>query len=299
MILILGNGFIGSALARKLIEEGNEIKIFSRSAATIKGISYREGLWQEIERHKDFFYKVDTVINTISTSVPLVSMQNRVSDVMENIVTNVKLLDILVAQNIPNLIYISSGGAVYGLPQSPIITENHPTLPLSSYGITKLTTEKYLYLYKHFFGLNTFSLRPSNIYGVGQNIKKPQGVIAHIIDCLIKGKTFSMWGDGEGKKDYLYIDDLIDSICVALNNKERINDPFLNVSYGTSYSLNYLIEIAEKLTRKKLNIEYQNPKDFDIQSMVLDSEKFRNIFDWKPKVSIKEGIERSINYYKK
>ncbi|MCS7004980.1 MAG: NAD-dependent epimerase/dehydratase family protein [Cytophagales bacterium] len=297
MILILGSGLIGGTLAKQFETRKIPFKIFSRTKPSflLRPFDFREGLWQDIEKHADFFYNVETVIHTISTTVPASSMQNKIQDAIENIETNIKLLDICVNYGVKNLLFISSGGAIYGIPQQAVVDETHPTYPISSYGITKLTTEKYLYLYQLHYGLKTVCLRPSTVYGIGQTTHKPQGVVAHIIKAIREQRSFTVWGDGFGKKDYLYVDDLIEAIFCIVDKNFETQHSIYNLAFGKSYSIREIIHLVEFYTGKKLFVNYEAAKPFDIPSIALQSERFKKEFGWQPHVDLSEGIQKILN----
>ena len=154
------------------------------------------------------------------TTVPANSMDDNIYDVESNVLPFIKLMTYCQNKEIENFIYISSGGAIYGNPISSLpIDEQHSTNPISSYGITKLTCEKYLLMNKDFFRGNCVILRPSNIFGFGQKIVKPQGLIGHVQHSITNNKLLEIWGDGNNKKDYLYIDDFVEGVLNVVSNK--------------------------------------------------------------------------------
>jgi len=222
-------------------------------------------------------------------------MQNRVQDVIDNIETNVKLLDICISQGVKNVLFISSGGAVYGVPQFDTVDETHLTSPISSYGITKLATEQYLNLYAKHYNLKTIALRPSNLYGTGQTTQKPQGVIAHILKALQENKPFTIWGDGKGKKDYLYIDDLIAGISCIIKNNFQTKENTYNISFGQSYSLLEIIQVIQSYTNRQLEIRHEPTKPFDIPTININSDRFCKEFNWKPSINLEVGIQKIFN----
>jgi UDP-glucose 4-epimerase len=293
MILILGSGFVGTSVARRLCRQSMPVKVFSRTPPGLPAVPFRQGLWRDIEQHADFFAGVDTIVHTISTTVPYSSMQDRRRDIADNIETNVRVLDIAVSRGVRNILFISSGGAVYGHPEAPVVDETHPTNPISSYGVTKLATEKYLRVYSASYGIDTLALRPSNLYGTGQRTHQPQGVVAHLVKALLSGAPFTVWGDGEGRKDYLHIDDFVEAVAMVLQQ------PFpkqkeLNVCFDESYTVNHLIELAQALSGRTLAVAYAPAKSFDVPGISLSSARLRQCYPWAPAVGLEEGIRRTI-----
>ncbi len=292
-ILILGNGFIGEALSKKILNDGHRVKVFSHRKSNIPKVEYRCGDIQQIDQYIDFFEDVDVVIHTIHTTVPLNSMTNIYKDAKENILPSIKLLEILRTNDIKNVIFISSGGAIYGLPNTNPVKEEHKMSPISAYGTSKLCIENYINLYNYQYNLNISIIRPSNLYGVGQAIRRIQGLIPNIIRNAIKNEPVNIWGDGNGKKDYLYISDFINAITLMINNFPK-NPKVYNLSSGNSYSIIDLISIIEKELNSSVKKIFLNKQNFDVYSIILDSEQFKKDYFWSPKVSIHEGIKKII-----
>jgi UDP-glucose 4-epimerase len=296
--LILGNGLIGKAIARKLLKEKHEITIVSRSAdEKIDGVTYVQNNFEQIVSNTALFENADNVIQTICTSSPASSMHDIYKDAFENVLLNVKLLEILRKNPIKKLIFLSSGGSVYGNEAVDNVDEKHPTNPISAYGVAKINVEKYLYLYGYHFDLNYLVLRPSNVYGYIKNLKKPQGVINHIIDCSLKGKQFKLWASLENRKDYLYVDDLAVAVTVALQQEGKYTTPIYNLSNGTTTSLGEIIGLVENVTGKRLSMEKQEGVKFDVSSIDVNGSLFKKDFNWTPQYDIESGIRKIISQY--
>lgn len=288
-VLILGGGFIGSNLAQKLVEQTHHVKIFSRSPVNISNVTQRIGLLEEIDSHADFFEDTDIVVHALSSSVPFTSMHDYASDVEENLVHNLKLIKEINASGIKKIIFISSGGAVYGNPETEDVDETHATNPISSYGIVKLSLEKYFQLNDHIYGTQTMIIRPSNIYGPGQNTNKPQGIIGHIVNRINNNSPLTIWGNGEGKKDYLHIEDFSDALLKVIQS-DRFTSSVYNVSAHDPYSVLELVKIIEDNTGKKLHVSHDSPKRYDVQTIRLLSDKFRKDYNWSNVRNVKSSL---------
>lgn len=296
--LILGNGLIGKSLARKLLSENHNVVIASRSATEkIDGVNYVENSFEEITANSALFENADNVIQTICTSSPASSMQDIYKDAYENVLLNVKLMEMLRQHPVKKFIFLSSGGSVYGNEAVNDVDELHPTHPISAYGVAKINVEKYLYLYGYHFGLNYLVLRPSNVYGYIKNLKKPQGVISHIIECTLNNKLFKLWGSLENRKDYLYVDDLAEAVAVALRHEGNYTTAIYNLSNGTTSSLGEIITMVEKVTGKKINIVKQEGAKFDVSSIDVNGSLFKKDFDWASRYDIESGIRKIISQY--
>jgi len=190
--------------------------------------------------------------------------------------------------NVKKIIFPSSGGTVYGYPEPSSINEEHKTNPICSYGICKLMIEKYLYMFNNLYGLDYQILRISNPYGPYHNALS-QGVINVFLSKIIKGETIEIWGDGSICRDYIYIDDVID-ILEMMANKD-IDAKILNIGSGEGTSLNNLIKIMKSITGANFNVEYKEGRKVDVPVNILDISKACKLLDWKPKISLEEGIE--------
>lgn len=298
MILILGNGFVGAALSERLTEMNLDVKVFSSKAGSVKEVDYREGDFRSIENHKDFFEDISFVVQTIHTSVPYSSMLDVVQDAKDNIISNIKLLEVLKEKSIKNSIFISSGGAIYGDQHVGYIDETSFPKPISAYGVAKLSIEHYINLYNKHYGLNTAIIRPSNLYGLGQDIRKKQGVITHLIASIRDKTKFQLWGDGNGKKDYIHIDDFVNALVKVISSPPQ-GGKLYNISGGHEHSVNELIQKIENAYGGKIEMEMLSVQPFDVMNVSLNSNEFRKDYNWSPKYSIDEGIENVIESLRK
>jgi UDP-glucose 4-epimerase len=296
--LILGNGLIAKAMARKMVLVNQDVTIVSRNIDDkIDKVNYRQYQFEEIVTNKDLFKDVDNVIHTISTTTPANSMINIYQDAFENVLLNIKLMGLLSELKIKKFIFLSSGGSIYGHPVETVVHEGHPTDPISAYGVAKLSVEKYLHLYGYHYGLNYLILRPSNVYGYKKSVNKPQGVINHLLDCAINEKQFKLWGSIENCKDYLYINDFVEGLLLALNHSDPYKSRIYNISFGKTHSLAEIVEIIERKMGKKIDIEQVGETKFDVKNINVDSTLFKKDFNWKPELDIEAGISQIIGQF--
>ena len=293
MILFLGSGFIGNALSQSLNNERVPHRIVSRSVENDPPNKIRmdiNSLCENSESIKD----INTVVYFAYSSVPYTSMKDIGKDAEENILNAIKLFDIFAKKEI-RVIYISSGGSIYGS-QDGAATEQSLPSPISAYSVSKYAVENYLRLFHYNYGLEYDILRLSNIYGVGQKTLKPQGVVSALAEAFVDQKTFKIWGDGEATKDYLYIDDLNEALRLVLL-REASNDIY-NVASGVSISLLNIISIFEETLGASIDVEKQEPFLFDVRNVLIDNSKFARDYSWEPKTDIQMGIVKTINWYK-
>lgn len=223
-------------------------------------------------------------------------MKDPVFDVATNVISKVSWLPYLAETAVRKVIYVSSGGTVYGLPQSIPITEKHPTDPICSYGITKLTIEKYVAMYAGSAGIDFRILRPSNVYGPGQQLHLGQGVIGVLAAKAMRGHKLEIWGSGDEQRDYLFVDDLVDAFHKILDYEgpERI----FNVSSGKGHSVNDIVCLLRTHLTPFPPIQYADSRDFDVPVNILDSSLLRRTTSWVPQVDLKTGLARTIEWLK-
>ena len=293
MILFLGNGFIGNALSTRLQNNNIDHRIVSRNIIDNNPFRIRLNI-NEIEKNQECLEDIDTAIYFAHNSVPYSSMESIIKD-SKNILTAINLFEIFAEKSI-RLIYISSGGSVYGI-QDDIITENTLPAPVSAYGVSKYAIENYLKLFHHNFQLKYDILRLSNIYGIGQKNTKPQGIISALAKSFLNKEKFKIWGDGSAIKDYLYIDDLTEALIKVISSLPT-NSTY-NVSYGESISINEIISIFNNILNYHIEFEYLTPFSFDVQNVILDNSKFSKTYKWQPNINIETGIQKTINWLNK
>lgn len=296
-----GNGFIGSHLVDKLLAEGYNVRVFDKYEehyrAPLTEVDYYYDDFGNRGLLSDALQGIDIVFHLISTTLPKTSNDDPIFDVTSNVVETLFLLEKCVIQKIKKIVFISSGGTVYGIPKALPVSEFANTDPLCSYGISKLTIEKYLALYRHLYGLNYTIVRPSNPYGDRQKLSSVQGAIPVFLGKIAKGELIEIWGDGEVVRDYIFIDDLIDGIFKAavLNTQSRI----FNIGSGVGYSLNYIIKIIQKITGINPNVEYKEKRSFDLQEIYLDISRSKSELSWHPIVPFETGIHKTWEFVKK
>src|SRR5688572_12776944 len=225
-IMVLGGlGFMGRHLCRDLAQHGYRVRVFDRvSAAPTLTTTFEEQVEifeGDISRPEEVLAAIadsGVVINLVHTTVPGSSMADPEYDVVSNVAGTISWLRQLGKTKVRRLLYVSSGGTVYGVPETVPITEDHPTNPINSYGITKLAIEKYTAMFCRMFGLDYRILRPSNVYGPGQRLNVGQGVIGVLASRALAGKPLEIWGSGENLRDYLFIDDLTKALIALISD---------------------------------------------------------------------------------
>jgi UDP-glucose 4-epimerase len=187
-------------------------------------------------------------------------------DINGNLIATIGLLDIMKDFFCKNILYLSSGGAVYGDKNLQLISEKEICYPLSSYGVVKLTIENYIRLYQKQYGINYLILRVSNPFGKFHTSEK-QGIINIAVRRALKGEILEIWGDGSQSKDYLFVDDLVNIIFNLLQNK--CTNMTINVGSGKSFRLNDILDTIKRYL-PGLEVNYLDSKLTDVKDFCLD-----------------------------
>jgi len=291
-----GSGFIGSHLVERLLKEKHQVKVISRVAKPTnlmhvtgnQNLKIYTGDLLEGYPAEEIFRNIDQVYHLQWSSLPRKAISYMHEDLSNTILTGINLLDHCVANNIKKVIFISSGGAVYGINKKEFIAEKQPTNPISSYGLTKLFFEKYLQLYHHQFGLDYLIFRVANAYGPRQNLNKPQGVISHWCNQILTAQEVKIMGDGSTIRDYIYIKDLIDAFLIA--ERLQIKNEIINLGGGVGNSLNDILLILKQLGLRFRESRTAASKS-DVPRNVLDISKAQRLLNWQPSVSLEDGIK--------
>lgn len=289
VMIIGGMGFIGESLSRRLLSEDYSIAIYDRVEANIEGVESIVGDFSNEKCWDKILEGIDVVYHLVSTTVPSSSNKDIPFDIMSNVIGSVNLLDAVSRnKNIKKIIFISSGGTIYGEGYNNPIKEEDQTNPICSYGIHKLTIEKYLNYFNKAFGLNYNVIRLGNPFGIRKDTNNGQGVIPIFINKVLNNDKISIWGNDQIIRDYIFIDDVIEALMKVMyyNGEESV----FNLGTGMGYSLNEIIENIESALDKKANVEVIESRGYDVDYNVLCIDKIMKELDWKPKVSLVDGI---------
>jgi UDP-glucose 4-epimerase len=298
-LVIGGCGFIGRHVVDALAASGEPVVIYdrhadaSRDSDTVRQVrgdfSAAEDLDRTLARHR-----ISRVVHLVSSTLPKSSNEDMRFDFHSNVMQSLALLDSCVRNGVAKIVYMSSGGTVYGIPRSTPMNETHPTEPTSSYGICKLTVEKYLALYQHLYGLSHVIVRAANPYGPGQDAARGQGVIAQFVRDLREGRPLQVWGDGTIVRDYFHVRDLAELVRRAL-----LSDAcgVFNAGSGSGTSINELISILTNVTGVRAEVLYKETRRFDVPAVVLDCAKAAACFNWRATVDLVDGISQYVSWF--
>ena len=300
-ILVTGGaGFIGSQVADAFIADGHDVYIIDNlSTGNEKNINHKAHFLKydinSLDILKIFEKEKFDAVNHHAAQIDVrKSVNDPIFDASINILGTINLLQSCIKTGVKKFMFASTGGAIYGEQGYFPADENHPTKPVSPYGITKLTIEKYLFFYKNEYGLNYTILRYANVYGPRQNPLGEAGVVAIFTNKLIKNENPIINGNGNQTRDYVFVEDVVKANIINLNNN---SSDIYNVGTGIETSVN---EIFSKLNKISGGIaeEKHGPaaKGEQLRS-VITSDKLYKKFDWKPSVKIDDGLKKTFNYF--
>ncbi|KTD63698.1 UDP-galactose-4-epimerase [Legionella santicrucis] len=301
-ILVLGgNGFIGSHLVDALVEQGCSVRVLARSSTPAYSININAKNFQYIRG--DFANELDIAkamqgcdicFHLISTVLPKTSNLDPIFDLETNLIGSVRLLNHAVKAGIKKIIFLSSGGTIYGAPLYLPIDENHPTNPICSYGIAKLAIEKYLALYNQLYGLDYTILRLSNPFGERQRIYSAQGAIAVFLRKALYQEPIEIWGNGSIIRDYIHISDVIKAMLKSMTYKG--SEHIFNIGSGKGISLNEVLNEIEITTGNKVERTYTPGRRFDVSTSILGIGLAVRELEWSPSVTFKDGLRHMVDW---
>ena len=302
-ILITGGaGFIGSHILQRFNRENCQITVldnlhFGNKANIPEGVNFIE---MDIcdERIIDVFEKnkFEAVVHLAAQTMVHASIDDPIYDSDNNIRGTINILEACRKTGVRRIVF-SSTAAVYGDVSAVPVLEDFTTDPLSFYGLSKLTVEKYLKLYQKLYGLEYVILRYANVYGERQGDGGEGGVISIFMKLLAQNKALTIHGDGKQSRDFVYAGEIANANWLALNT-ENINDIY-NISTQTETSINELVETLETIAGKKFDINYGSPRQGDILRSVLSNDKASEKIGYKVETSLVEGLRRTYQYFVK
>jgi UDP-glucose 4-epimerase len=302
-VIIGGGGFLGSHLAEALLANGQDVWIFDQPGARYleysnqRGAKIITGNFLDPTAVGEAILACDVVYHLVSTTVPQTSNENPRFDIETNLIGTLQLLELMHQANVKKIIFSSSGGTVYGIPQEIPIKESHPTDPISSYGIVKLAIEKYIHLYWTLYGMDYCILRISNAYGARQPITPTQGAIAAFLGKAAQKEEITIWGDGTVLRDYIYASDIANAFLQASLYQGELR--VFNIGSGHGHSLKDIIGAIENITQIPLQVKYLPGRRFDVPVNILDITRAKSHLHWEPKVRLEEGVLSAFEWMQK
>lgn len=274
-----------------LVAAGHVVTVMGRSLVSSRPlhaeVQYVSGDIADSSLMRKVLRNVDAVAHLVSGTVPSTGDKDPGRDVEVNLLGTLSLLEDMAALGIKRILFLSSGGTVYGKPQEVPIAEGHILDPICSYGVVKVAIESYLKLYERKAGLQPIVVRASNPYGPYQGNLGVQGIIGTYLNLALKHQPIEIWGDGSTIRDYIHVKDLT-GLCVAALQSGKIG--IYNGGSGTGTSVLQIAEVVQEITGNTLPIVYKPHRSIDVPVSVLDVQRAKMDFAWRAKIGLKEGI---------
>lgn len=238
----------------------------------------------------------DVVYHLVSTTVPTTSNQAIAEELKGNVVLSANLFEACVHQDVKKIVFLSSGGTVYGKKDECPLNEKTPTNPITSYGIQKVTIENLLYLYNYVYGLDYRIIRLANPYGPYQRPNGILGAVTTFVYKALKGEEINVYGDGSVVRDFIYIDDAVRGIQKIVNGTYHHHTFNLGCGYGTS--IKQVLEIIQEVLDIEINVRYEEARKVDVPVNYLDIKRFETAYGALNPISLKEGIKKTAKFMK-
>jgi len=301
-ILVTGGaGFIGSNVADRFLALGHDVAVLDNLST-----GRRENLDPRIRLYEADLIDPQAVEKVVSEFRPEIvdhhaaqidvrhSVDHPAFDAKTNILGGIGLLEACVRHGVKKLIYASTGGALYGEGRQLPATEDHPAHPESPYGVSKLTVEHYVYVFRLLHHLDATVLRYPNVFGPRQNPHGEAGVNAIFIGLMCEGKAPTIFGDGEAVRDYLYVDDVVRANELALT---KGSGETVNLGWGMGVSVNDIVQNLKTILGFAGDAIHAPARAGEVQRIYLDASRAKAVLGWTPQVSFEEGLKRTVAWY--
>lgn len=294
-----GAGFIGANLVKRLLKLKHKVVVIDDLSTGFrynlplpnKNLVFYEKSINENLRPIFRKHKIDYIFHLAAQIDLYKSLQKPIYDAKVNILGSLNIIREAAKIKIKKFIYASSGGAVYGEPRKIPVPESHSVNPLSCYGISKYTAEKYLEIYHRLYGLPYIILRYANVYGPHQNA----GVIAIFLNKLIREEKPSLFAYGKNKIDYIFVEDVVEANIKAMIS--RRNKTY-NIGTGKATTTEQIFQIVAKELRSEVAPKYLPCRLGEVDRISLDASLAQKELKWRPRYSLEEGIRKTIEWFK-
>lgn len=304
IIVTGGAGFIASHIVDAYLADGHEVAVVDnlssgkREYVNPKAKFYQADIREKEEIEAIFQKEKPEIINHHAAQISVrSSVEDPINDAEINVLGLLNLLEAGRKNGVKKVIFASSGGVVYGEAKTLPTSEDYlPLLPISPYGISKLAGEFYLNFYFKTYGLNYLALRYANIYGPRQNPHGEAGVVAIFTLKLLKNEVPVINGAGEQTRDYVFVGDVVEANKAALYKDETGS---FNIGTTLETNVNEIFGNLQKIIGSSIKAKHGPAKTGEQQRSCLDCKLAQKILDWQPKISLQEGLSKTVEYFKK
>ena len=297
-----GAGFIASHIVDRLVNEGNQVVVVDDLSTGSEDNLNAEARFCRMDIRSPELASVfetekpDYVSHHAAQGSVIKALREPHLDAQLNIEGSLNVIHLSQKYGVRKIIYPSTGGALYGEPEYLPVDENHPVNPLTPYGVSKHTVEHYLYLYGVNYGLNYTVLRYANVYGPRQDPHGEAGVIAIFTQKMLDGERPIIFGDGTATRDYVYIDDIVDANMLALGRGDK---GIYNLGSNRETSVNEIFNLLKAESDFELEPIHKPKRVGEVHRIFLMNNKAKAELGWIPRIELKEGIKRTVKYYRR
>jgi nucleoside-diphosphate-sugar epimerase len=299
-----GAGFIGSHIVRRLVDEGESVRVVDNlsTGQSIRlkdvrdSIEFVNGDLADERVSDEVIRGVDYVLHQAAVPSVQRSICDPVATNRANVTATLNILESCRKAGVRRLIYAASSSAYGDTEILPKVEEMSPN-PLSPYALQKLVGECYCKLYYDLYGLETVSLRYFNVFGPDQDPHSEySAVIPKFVTKLLANEPITVYGDGEQSRDFTYVENVVEANLLALRAFE-VSGNVCNIGCGEHITLNKLIRLLEEILGFKSNVNYAAPKPGDVRHSLADVARARRLLGYEPKVMVKEGLRRTVQAF--
>ena len=294
-----GAGFIGSHLVNALLDDGYAVVVVDNlSTGHLRGLNHAATFYhtgvndprvtQIIQRERP-----EIIFHLAAQSSVRQSAADPVADADANVLGTIRIAAAAADEGVDKIIFSSTGGAIYGDPPTIPCDEQTPVCPLTPYALSKYASELYLHLFNQAYGLDYTILRYANVYGPGQNPHGEAGVIAIFAGLMLDGRRPSIYGDGEQQRDFVYISDVVAANLAAVN---RGDGQTYNIGAGAPVSINRIYALLQRYTGFGEEAVYRPARAGEVRDIALDAGRATRDLGWRPRVSLEDGLERTVQH---
>lgn len=295
-----GAGFIGSHVVDTYVDQGFDVVVLDDlSTGRLTNLNPNAKFYKMDIRNPDVKNVFeDERFDVVNHHAAQMDVRRSIAephfDADVNILGSLNLIECAVKYKVKRFIYISTGGAVYGEPEYLPCDEAHPINPICQYGVSKHTVEHYLFLYKINYGLNYTVLRYPNVYGPRQDPRGEAGVVAIFLGRMLSNQQVTINGDGEQRRDYVYVSDCAWANLLAMNNENGGGIYNLGSNRGTS--VNEIFAALQAVTGNNQKPIFGPPKLGETRHIYLDPTKAQRELGWSPKTDLLDGLRQTAEY---
>ncbi len=296
-----GAGFIGSHLVDRLVQEGHEVIVVDNLSTGKRRNLNRDARFYKVDiqswrLERVFRNERPNVVMHLAAQMDVrKSVEDPMFDAQVNILGTLNILQQTVKHGVRKVVFSSSGGAIYGEQDTYPAPETHATKPLSPYGLSKLCGEQYLSYFQRVGGLQVVNLRYANVYGPRQDPEGEAGVVAIFIQKLLNNEQAVINGNGRQTRDFVFVEDVVEANLVMMGQE---TEGTYNVGTGVETSINDLFRILVEHTGSNCKEVHGPAKKGEQARSVIDASKLRHELSWEPKMTLSDGLKRTVEYFR-